>query len=157
MSVIGTSCNVSNTTVLYYHTNPTAYTLETYNYTASPSSIGVLSFSFYTITGTYYWHLDDISLIDTNVSNSEMLTNGDFENGTLVGWQQLCTQNCSSSPGTITSSSCHSGSYCYEDACRYGSDYLQQTFPVISGHIYTLSFWLHSDGGPIQQAFVGIN
>ena len=157
MYLIGNSCNVSNTTVLYYRTNPTTYTLQTYNYTASPSSIGMLSFSFYTVSGTYFWHLDDISVIDTNASSSEMLTNGDFEYGTLDGWQQLCTQNCSSSPGIITNSSCHAGLYCYADACRYGSDYLRQTFSVTSGHIYTLSFWLHSDGGLVQQAFVGLN
>ncbi len=143
--------------MLYYRTNPTVYTLETYNYTASSSGIGAVSFSFYSQTGSYYWHLDNISVIDTNAYNSEMLTNGDFENGTLAGWQQLCTQNCSSSSGILTNSTCLGGSYCYKDACRYGYDYLQQTFPVTSGHIYTLSFWLCSDGGPFQQAFIGIS
>ena len=153
----GHFCNGTNNTVLTYQTNPTTYTMETYNYTASSDGIGFLTFSFYTITGTYYWHLDDISVIDTNAYNTEMIINGNFENGTLFGWQQLCTQNCSISSGAITNSSCHSGSYCYQDACKNGRDSLQQTFLKTNGHMYRLSFWIRSDGGPIQTIFIGIN
>ncbi len=99
--------------------------------------------------------MDDISIVDTNASNSEMLINGDFENGTLVGWQQLCTSSCGKNPGSLTTStSCNTGSFCYMDGCKGGLDFLRQTFTTTIGHIYELMFWLEVSNN--QLVFVEI-
>ncbi|CAF1391668.1 unnamed protein product, partial [Rotaria sordida] len=75
-----------------------------------------LEFGFKAGSASKTWHLDDVSIIDKNASNSEKLVNGGFENGTLTGWQVLCsTINCGTKAGNITQSNCHTGSYCYED------------------------------------------
>jgi hypothetical protein len=78
----------------------------------------VLEFNFKGQNGVDYWHLDDVSILDENASNSEMLVNGDFENGTLVGWQLICSSNCQSSSGVILNSSCNKGLFCYRDGCK---------------------------------------
>ena len=118
-----------------------------------------LEFGFQAKNGVKTWHLDDVSIVDRNASNSEMLINGNFETGTLIGWQVLCSsQNCGTSNGTIAfPPSCHTGSYCYEGGCRGAYDFLRQTFIVTIGDVYTLSFWLYTDGHPQQVAYVSIS
>jgi hypothetical protein len=141
-SRIATSCSTPTSTILYYTSAPTTYTLETYTYNASSTGTAVLQFGFTSSGGNKIGYLDDVSIVDTNASNSEMLINGGFENGTLVGWQQLCTSSCQASSGSITNTLCNTGSYCYMDGCKAGLDFLQQTFTTSIGHVYTLNFWL---------------
>jgi hypothetical protein len=107
-------------------------------------------------SGSDYWHLDDVSILDENMSNSEMLVNGGFENGTLTGWQLLCISNCLSSSGAISNSPCNTGLFCYQDGCKNEFDFLRQSFSMTIGHTYTLSFYLLSDTHPNDQAFVRI-
>jgi hypothetical protein len=151
------SCNALGIGVYNYTTLPTSYQLQIYNYTASSSGFALLEFGFDAKNPAQQWHLDDVSIIDTNASNSEMLINGDFENGTLIGWQVLCTlTNCGGTGGALTMSSCHSGSYCYVGACTGAYDFLHQTFSAITDHIYTLQFWLYTDGHAAERAYVTI-
>ena len=149
-------CTTPNSTDVYFTSAPTVYTLTTYNYTALSTGFAVLEFGFTGQTGNDYWHLDDVSLVDTNAFNSQMLVNGNFENGTLDGWQVLCTGNCqaASPSGAPANASCNTGLFCYADACKTGYDFLQQIFPTTIGHVYTLSFWLKSGGTLQQNAFV---
>ncbi len=141
-SRIATSCSTPTSTIFYFNGAPTTYTQETYTYTASTSGTAVLEFGFYGSCGNKIEYIDDVSIVDTNASNSEMLINGDFENGTLVGWQQLCTSSCQmSSFGSITNTQCNTGLFCYMDGCKCGLDFLLQTYTTIIGHVYTLNFW----------------
>ncbi len=133
-----------------------SYSLQTLDYTASSNGSALLEFSFYTINGNDYWHLDDVSIVDINASSSEMLTNGDFESGNLSGWELLCISGCAGTQGIVTNSNCHTGLYCYRDACTGHYDFLRQTFITTMGHIYTLSFWIYTDSQPQQMAYVTI-
>ncbi|CAF3707319.1 unnamed protein product [Rotaria sp. Silwood1] len=118
----------------------------------------VIEFGFKAVNQVKTWHLDDVSLKDKNASNAEMLVNGGFENGSLVGWQVLCSSIiCGTTAGNITQSNCHTGSYCYEGACQNAYDFLRQTFSVTSGHVYILSFWLYTNGHHSQAAYVNIS
>ncbi|CAF1150926.1 unnamed protein product [Adineta steineri] len=149
------TCITPTSTALSYNTTTSVYTLATYNYTASYTGFVVLEFGFKGQTGSEYWYLDDVSLVDTNTFNSEMLVNGNFENGTTNGWQLLCTSNCQSAAGVIAyNTSCYTGLFCYTDGCKNGFDFLQQAFNTTIGHVYTLSFWIRTDTKPQQYAFV---
>ncbi|CAF1170702.1 unnamed protein product [Rotaria sp. Silwood1] len=151
-------CMPSNNYLIAYNVTPITYQMQTYTYTATFTGMNILEFGFKAVNQIKTWHLDDVSLIDKNASNAEMLVNGGFENGSLVGWQMLCSNNnCGLTVGNITQSNCHTGSYCYEGACQNAYDFLRQTFPVISGHVYILSFWLYTDGHHSQAAYVNIS
>jgi hypothetical protein len=118
-------------------------TTTTYTYTASFTGTAVLEFGFTSTGAGKIGYLDDVSIVDTNASNSEMLINGGFENGSLVGWQVLCSSNCGgASSGSLSTTSCNTGSYCYTDGCKNGLDFVRQLFTATIGHIYTLSFWI---------------
>ncbi|CAF1500197.1 unnamed protein product [Rotaria sp. Silwood1] len=157
-TVTNNSCNTSTNYLITYTTSPTTYQKQTYTYTATSTGMNILEFGFKAVNQVKTWHLDDVSLIDKNASNSEMLVNGGFENGSLVGWQILCSSiNCGTIAGNITQSNCHTGSYCYEGMCRNAYDFLRQTILVTSGHIYILSFWLYTDGHNAQAAYVNIS
>jgi hypothetical protein len=133
---------------------PTTYTQETYTYTASFTGTAVLQFGFASIGNNKIGYLDDVSIVDTNSSNSQMLINGGFENGSLVGWQVLCSSSCGGFAGSLSTTSCHTGSYCYTNGCFGGLDFLRQTFTSTIGHIYTLSFWIQVHVS--QNAYVQI-
>ncbi|CAF1096899.1 unnamed protein product [Adineta steineri] len=125
---ITASCATPTSTIMSWTNNMQNYQLQTYNYTAPFSGIGVLEFGFNINTRVGFWYLDDVSMLDINASNSEMLVNGNFD-----------------------------GSYCYQDNCRRGYDFLQQTFTMTLNHIYTLSFETYATASYVQTAFVSIN
>ena len=56
-----------------------------YDYTALSTRTAVLEFSFKSIGNNKVGYLDNVSIVDMNVSNAQMLINGGFENGTLLG------------------------------------------------------------------------
>ncbi|CAF1296318.1 unnamed protein product [Rotaria sordida] len=150
-------CVPSNTYVLSYDVTPTTYQKQTYTYTGTSTGLKILEFGFKAVSTTKTWHLDDVSIINKNASNSEMIVNGGFENGNLIGWQVLCSStNCGTKGGNITQSDCHTGSFCYEGTCQNDYDFLRQTFTVINGHVYVLTFWLYTDGHHSQLAYVNI-
>ncbi|CAF1155110.1 unnamed protein product [Adineta steineri] len=114
---ITASCATPTSTIMSWTSSMQTYQLQTYNYTAPFSGIGVLEFGFNINTRIGFWYLDDVSMLDMNASNSEMLVNGNFELDNLNGWQSLCATNCGSRAGMIINSPCN-GSYCYQDGCR---------------------------------------
>lgn len=136
-----TSCLTPTSTIFTY--NGSMSTVGRYNYTASSTHTAVLEFGFASSGINKIGYLDDVSIVDTNASNSEMLINGGFENGSLVGWQSLCSSNCMTLPGSLSTISCHTGSYCYKDGCKNSLDFLRQTFSTIIGHVYKLTFWIN--------------
>lgn len=89
--------------------------------------------------------------------NTSILVNGDFEAGSLIGWTVACSSmNCGGTGGVLDTSSCHTGSYCYKGACIGAYDFLRQSFNVVVGHVYLLTFWIKTAGNPQQAAYVDI-
>ncbi len=90
---------------------------------------------------------------DVSVSNgtTELLLNGGFESGSFSpGWTESTSNgNCNAftTGASIVSSSCHTGIYCFYDGCGGCADQISQSFSVISGQVYYISFWLKQDGG----------
>ncbi|CAF1344346.1 unnamed protein product [Rotaria sordida] len=78
-------CIPSNKYVLAYNVTPIIYQKQTYTYTAASTGMNILEFGFKALSTTKTWHLDDVNIIDKNLSNSEILVNSVFENGTLIG------------------------------------------------------------------------
>ena len=152
-------CTLPTSYITSYNNAPSSssYTQAVFSYTASSTGSAVVQFCMDNTGSGKHWYLDDISIVDTNASNSEMLVNNSFENGTLAGWQMLCTSNCGSgTSGAISPSSCNSGSYCYFDVCKNGFDCLRQTFPITTGHVYIFSYFIKSDQTGGMKAYVQI-
>lgn len=144
-SFTATSCGTPTSTIAYFNGALTSYTQQTYSYNALSTQTAVLQFGFVSDNngGNTPAYLDAVSIVDKNLSNTEVLVNGDFENGTIVGWQELCLSSCKTQRGVInTATSCHTGSFCYVSNCGNGLEFLRQPFSVIIGHVYQLSFWV---------------
>jgi hypothetical protein len=150
------SCNASTSYLLAYNTTPTSYQEQIYNYTALYTGIATLEFGFKAKSASLAWHLDDVSILDTTASNIQMLVNGGFENN-LTGWQVLCSsENCAGSGSFVFAGLTHSGTYCYKGSCFGAYDFLHQSFSIVTGHIYMLSFWLFTGGDPTEAGYVTI-
>jgi hypothetical protein len=126
-------------------------TSATYTYTASFTGTAVLEFGFLASGSSKDGYLDSVSVMNMNASNSEMLINGDFDNGTLIGWQLLCGSSCI---GNLGSTSCHSTPFCYHNGCQGATDFIRQPFIVTIGYVYRVTFWIKVDNS--QSAFVHI-
>jgi hypothetical protein len=89
--------------------------------------------------------LDSISVNHTNAA-TDVLINGGFETGDFTGWTQYCANdaNCGGTGnyGQVTTSTCYSGTHCYVDKCAGGYDYLTQSFTIVNGDYYLISFYL---------------
>ncbi|CAM4893490.1 unnamed protein product [Rotaria socialis] len=128
---------------------PLTYTRYSYGFTASDSSSTVT----FILTGDsgpgqHYWLIDDVSVNDTR-NNTDLLTNGDFDDGTFNGWTQFCATdaNCGNGLyGQLTTSPCRSAPKCYMDKCNNGRyyDYLLQSFQTVTGNYYILSFYIRA-------------
>jgi hypothetical protein len=130
---------------------PVSWTQYSYNYTASSTTL-TLIFGFTTEPARTYY-LDDISVVDVNASNIQLLKNPSFENSTtnLTGWTLWCSTSCSGTGGKLyTTNNCHlSIGTCFGANCPGTSAiiFLGQSFSTIIGHIYTISYWLIASGG----------
>ncbi|CAF3929744.1 unnamed protein product [Rotaria magnacalcarata] len=131
------------------------YTRYSYGFTASDSSSTVT----FILTGDsgpamHYWLIDDVSVNDT-ATNTNILVNGNCDQGSFIGWTQFCATNTNCGTGDygrLTSSPCRSAAYCYMDKCNNGGyyDYLLQSFNTVTGNYYILSFYIRAyvNGGP---------
>lgn len=146
---IVTSCTTPSSPLGNF--NGAVTTSATYTYTASFTGTAVLEFGFYASGNNKDGYLDDVSVINLNASNSQMLTNGNFNTGTLIGWQQICGTTCM---GDVASTSCNSAPSCYHNGCQGATDFIRQPFVVTIGNVYTISFWIKVDNS--QSAFVHI-
>ncbi|CAF2676026.1 unnamed protein product [Rotaria sp. Silwood2] len=140
-TVANNSCNTSTSYAIKYTTSPTTYQKQTYTYTAASTSMNTLEFGFKAVNPAKAWHLDDVSIIDKNASNSEMLVNGGFENGTLIGWQVLCSSlNCGTTSAvttthdttsvsqTVTNNSCNASTNYFITYTTSPTTYQKQTY-----------------------------
>ncbi|CAF4031359.1 unnamed protein product [Rotaria magnacalcarata] len=132
------SCSISTTGVV--NGNLTARNVSASwisierNFTASSANSTLIV--IISATNTSGWLLDDLSVEDSG--GNEVLSNGNFENGTVTnGWLSTsCTGvNC----GAITSSGCNGGSTeCFQVTCNTNHA-LQQMFPTTPGNMYIFS------------------
>ncbi|CAF1211268.1 unnamed protein product [Adineta steineri] len=97
--------------------------------------------------------VDDVSV--TNSSGIQLLSNGNFELGTLSGWTYCNPANASYS-GAVSSMDPHNGSYSYADGSVGFMDYLSQSFAVVSNNIYSVTFWLSANSNSSTYALVTI-
>ena len=76
-----------------------------------------------------------------------MLTNGGFETSSLSpGWTLSTPNGVCGSTGSVSTSSPHTGSYSFSDGSVGCADQISQSFPVISGQVYVVSFWIQMGG-----------
>ncbi|CAF4010314.1 unnamed protein product, partial [Adineta steineri] len=114
--------------------NDNTWTL--FNCTYMPATSGNLTLKFtMTASDKHDWYLDDVSM--KNSTLVEMLTNGDFESSpTLIGWN-------TGSGGAISSTQSHSSSHSFYVSSN--TVWVSQSFSVISGVVYTVSYWVYFD------------
>ena len=77
-----------------------------------------------------------------------MLVNGDFESGSLSpGWIRTTPNGaCGSTGGAISNVLPRTGSYSLQDGSTGCADQISQSFPVIAGQVYVVSFWIQMGG-----------
>ena len=130
------------------------YTQYTYTYVAISSTTRI-TFAFREDLG--FFLLDDISVVNINSPNSDLIVYGGFENGALSPSWDYCDPVNSTSEGFILSNTAHliwdnvtflarTGSYCYADGIIAFPDYLSQTFATQIGATYNISYWLFNRG-----------
>ena len=74
-----------------------------------------------------------------------MLTNGDFETGSLSPWVRTNPNGaCSGSPGHVSSPLSLTGNYSLSDGSSGCADEVSQQFMATAGQVYVVSFWLKS-------------
>ena len=137
--ILAPSCTSQGSANLLTINGPLIYTLYKCNYTATHSS-PTLSFVVYGGPASETVYLDDVSVIDNIAPTTELLINPGFENSTAVitGWTKQCASSCTTSGD---------GGYVY----------LSQTFSVIVGHNYTVSFWLYKSNGGAGYFYANID
>jgi hypothetical protein len=139
------------------------YYLVLYNYTAT-SNASSIAFSF--LIQNYYFALDDVSVRDFAAPNTELISNGGFETGSLTSWL-YCNQNNASITEGVKSNLTYnnvtyypnSGAYYYMGGSNISADYIIQSFPTQIGHQYNVSLVVRLPvGGNLTSAnfFLGL-
>ncbi|CAF2064005.1 unnamed protein product [Rotaria magnacalcarata] len=92
----------------------------------------------------YFFALDDVTVCDTASPSIQLLTNGDFETGSIVPWV-YCNPSGSQYSGQVETGLttmygypyvAYSGTDFYLDGAVGAPDYLSQTFSTTIGHTY---------------------
>lgn len=107
-----------------------------------------------------YWFLDDVSVSTGGVAK---VVNGGFETGLLSPWTRTIPNGaCTGHAGNVTSSygassggAPHSGTYFVNDGSTGCADQLSQSFTVVSGTVYNVSFWLKSSNSTAAGTVTG--
>jgi len=142
----GTPTSIGNSSSVYSATTGiNTYTCYYFSWVASNNGSVTLAFQFR--NNPSLWLLDDISVSD---GTNEMLSDGGFESGTLSPNWIVSTPNGACGGGAtgakIRSTSCRTGTYCLSDGCLNVADQVSQSFSVIVGNPYSISFWLKQGG-----------
>lgn len=131
-----------STQLLYLNMNSNmSWTLYQFNYT-SPANVTSVTLMFSFRSDPAYWYVDDVSVTDS--FGQELLSNGDFEQGTFGRWV-YCNPSNASHSGYISYSNVSDGFYYYCDGSVGTFDYLSQQFNVQPNKVYNVQFWLALD------------
>jgi hypothetical protein len=152
-----TQCNGSftQTTLLLNLTNANEFNFTQYTSTFTANSTqNTIVFAFR--HDTWFWFLDDVSVIDT-YNRSDLITDGGFEDfGTADNWN-LCSYGYLEFNVSGTQFQAHSGLSSYMSGIAGSFEYLSQTLNTTVGRMYNVSFWLMNGGGPVNGAIVFIS
>ena len=106
------------------------------------------------------FYLDDVSVVDVNATNTQLLVNPGFENSTLTltGWT-VQTGCCNSNAAQVITSSCYSGSNCLVYFCGLANifSFLGQSFTATVGHTYSISYYLKTSGTGNQPTICAVS
>ncbi|CAF1242017.1 unnamed protein product, partial [Adineta steineri] len=148
-TITGSNCtiNLTNAITLLSLVNVVSsgiYIQYSYNYTAL-TNLTRLTFSFRMDSAS--WFLDTVSAIQTG-SSTQLINNGDFSFGDNTNWF-LCNPYNTTNIGFVKDdpSNTQSGTYYWYDGSKGAADFLYTDFSTIKGFIYTISFYLKSNGG----------
>lgn len=76
-----------------------------------------------------------------------MLANGDFESGSASpGWILSIPNGVCGTQGFVSTTTPRTGTYCFRDGSTGCADQIAQSFPVIGGQVYVVSFWIQLAG-----------
>ena len=145
-NICGTPVSVGTNSSLFAKTSGiSSYTCKYFEWVSSTTGTVTLTFEFRNDAAP--WYLDDISVSDGSI---ELLSNGGFESGSfLPGWtRDIPNGNCTggTSGAEVIPSSVHSGSYAVRDRCSSLADQVSQSFTVMTGQVYFISFWIKGSG-----------
>lgn len=157
---VGIPCNNTSTgTVWSSGMGPAVWTMYSGLFTAT-SSNSRIRFSSATDQSNKDWYVDGVSVIQNGSTGLNSIINGNFENGSSIGWNVLsCSSSCYAS--ITTSSTCLGGSgWCYNNACTPSTNiqFLEQYFTTAIGATYNITFWLLKSGGGVGSGtFMSVN
>lgn len=138
-----------------YNTTNQSYTQYSYLYRATDNKTKLM---FCFINQYNFWGLDDVSMKDSQ-TNTNIITNGDFETNNWPPWTYYCSAYYGSGMSSGYSSlSAHGGSYFYLDM-QYNKtgDGIFQNLTTVAGRNYTISFYLANPlGGSFSVAIVSV-
>ncbi|CAF3301217.1 unnamed protein product [Rotaria socialis] len=148
--------SVGSASTLLTISSPTVITYNCYAYTWTSPTTGPVNLTFELRNDPSQWVLDDTSIYDGAI---QMLTNIGFETGSLSPWVRTTPHGaCTGTPGSITNSSCHSGTYCMYDGSLGCADQISQQFTATAGEVYVVSFWLRAGTlAPVTTATVTLS
>ena len=125
-------------------TSITTYTCQTYAWTAPASGMATLAFQLR--NDPSYSYIDDVSVYNKGV---QMLVNGGFESGSATpGWTVSSPNGVCGTQGAVSTLSPRTSTYCFRDGSTGCADQIAQSFPVIGGQVYVVSFWVQMSGSP---------
>ena len=144
---VGNSSTIWTTTVAA----SSAYTCRNFSWIASKN--GSVLFAMRFRNDPYRWYIDDVSILS---GSTEMLVNGGFETGSLLPW--VWTEpngTCSGQHAAVTNSTAvpQAGVYGLWDGSYGCFDQVAQSFSVLIGRQYLISFWLKSTGSEINGIY----
>ncbi|CAF4353630.1 unnamed protein product, partial [Rotaria magnacalcarata] len=131
------SCTAGSPTMLLNLYNPGSFSYTYYSYSYTPTTKqATIMIELQQDPSSIY--IDAVSVL--NSSSQQLLTNGDFETGSLAPWQHGTV-----SSGGVSSGCGYSGSYCYRDAIVGQTDNIHQTFATVPGSAVIVSFYLQNN------------
>lgn len=152
--------NLKNVNMVLFLTNEYMFDYRYYSFLYQTSVISkeiTLLFGF--LHGPDFWGLDDIVVLDTYTNDGiPVNVDGSFESNNLTrSYSQCSLTESRTSLAQILWDFPHVGNSYYGDGTTSGLTYLIQSFPIVGGRNYNVSFWLQNNGDPSNVAVVLIN
>jgi len=103
-----------------------------------------------------FWGLDDILVTDTYTNTGTPVnSDGTFESNNLtMSYTQCSLTNERITLAQILGDFPHLGDCYYSDGTQSGMTYLIQSFSIVGGRNYNVSFWLQNNGDQPNLAIV---
>ena len=87
------------------------------------------------------WLLDDVSVKANHAPDDELIQDGGFEDRNTTVWN-YCFPITSATTPTFSSSTCHSGLFCFQtQSFNHNDEYLGQGFHIENETVYSVEFF----------------